>query len=93
MTQEEMRAKEYAEQVKAKFGTEEIRLKEPVLTISDNSASPFSSGGSGYIKRVRVKDDVLEFYHDWWAYGWYSYVELHKKYPRAVTSAINQILH
>lgn len=45
----------------------EVKVPEPVRTIKDFQA------GSGFVKYIRVNKDTneLEYYHDWWQYGWF----------------------
>lgn len=83
----------YTESFKRRYGNKEVELQQRVMTIMDSRASygPFSSGSNGYITKARVKDGVLEFYHDWWSYGWFSYDEMKKKWPCAVDCAIKQL--
>ncbi len=81
----------YAESFKKKYGDKEVELEKPVMSVYDNYAGPFSSGSNGYIKKARLNNGVLELYHDWWAYGWFSYEELHKEYARAVNSVVRQL--
>ncbi len=81
----------YAESFKKKYGDKEVELERPVMSVCDNSPEPFSSGSNGYITKVRVKNSTLEFYHNWWRYGWFSYEEMHKDYSRAVNSVIKQL--
>lgn len=77
---------------KNKYGDKEVKLPYEILTVYDSYASPFSSGSNGYITKVRVRNGVLEFYHNWWAYGWFSYNEMNEKYPCQVCKAISMVL-
>jgi len=81
----------YAQKFKNKYGDREIELERQVMTIYDSYPSPFSSGSNGYITKARLNNGTLEFYHNWWRYGWFSYEEMHKDYPRAVNSVIKQL--
>ena len=84
-------SKGYAINFKGKYGDREVELTSHVLTIYDSYANPFSSGSNGYITKARVRNNVLELYHDWWAYGWFPYEELAKKHPKAVDEALRQL--
>ena len=79
--------------LKRKYGNKEIELPKEVLTIYDSYANFFSSGTNGYLTKARIRNNQLEFYHDWWAYGWFSYDELHEKYPEAVDTAVDLLLN
>jgi hypothetical protein len=69
-----------------------VKFDRPgVMTIRDDYASPFSSGRNGYITEVRVENGELQFYHNWWAYGWISEEELRKKYPRAHSEVMRRL--
>lgn len=81
----------YTKRFKGKYGDSEIELSSPVITVYDNHSDPFSSGSNGYITKARVKNDVLEFYHDWWDYGWYSYKVMCEKYPDAVGCVLREL--
>lgn len=81
----------YAEAFKQKYGDKEVRIEKRIVTIYDNFPGPHSSGSNGYITKARVRDSVLEFYHDWWNYGWFSYKEMHKEYARAINKAIREL--
>lgn len=84
------------EKFKKLYGNREVKLPCQIMTIFDNYASPFSSGGNGYLTKVRLnKEDNFEFYHDWWDYGWLSSDEVEEKYPCAackVKSLINWLV-
>lgn len=84
-------SKVYAEAFIKKYGDSEVKLRHPVLTIMDNRPDPFSSGANGYIKKARVRNGILELYHDWWAYGWYSYDDMYTKYADATDEALRQL--
>ena len=73
---------------KKKYKDEEVVLPQSICVISDNKPDPFSAGGFGYITKLRVKDNRLEYYLDWWSYGWYS----DNKYPCAIHAALNMVL-
>ena len=75
---------------KSKYGDREVELTPRVLTTDDRDAI-FGSGSNGYITKARVKDNVLEFYHDWWNYGWLSCEEMYQDYPKAAHSAIKHL--
>ena len=79
------------EAFKKKYGDKEVKLEKAPMTIYDNYPSAYSSGSNGYITKVRVRNNTLEFYHDWWAYGWFSYSDMYKDYPKAVNDAIEQL--
>lgn len=68
----------------------EISVPNPVMTIRDNYASPFSSGSNGYIAKLRINKNThkFEYYHDWWAYGW----EFDEKYSAEICMALKQII-
>ena len=79
------------EAFKKKYGDKEVKLEKAPMTIYDSYPSAYSSGSNGYITKVRVRNNTLEFYHDWWAYGWFSYSDMYKDYPKAVNEAIKQL--
>ena len=70
----------------------EVKLPRPVLTIYDSYPDPFSSGSNGYITKVRVRSNALEFYHDWWDYGWKSYSEMKKINSQSVKEVIRILI-
>lgn len=80
------------EKFKNKYGNKEVTFPKPILTITDNYSSSFNSGSNGYITKARYNNNTIELYHDWWAYGWFSYNELQKKYPKAVKKALKYCL-
>ena len=67
----------------------EVQVPKPVITIRDNYASPFSSGSNGYINKLRINKQTheLEYYHDWWNYGWFN-----KGYSKQVIRALKQVV-
>ena len=67
----------------------EVKVPVPPTTIRDNEPSPFSSGSNGSITKLRVNKDTLqlEYYHNWWSYGWYS-----EGYAEQVCQALNQVI-
>jgi len=73
-----------------KYGKQEVKLPKPIEVINDSHPSPFSSGSNGYITKLRVKDGKLEYYLNWWAYGWYDAND--GKYPQAIEIALKQVL-
>ena len=77
-------------QFEEKYGNEEVKLPLQVCVIKDDYPSSFSSGSNGYIKKLRVKDGKLEYYLDWWNYGWYDAND--GEYPEAIEEALNQLL-
>lgn len=83
-----MAKNDYSASFLAKYGENEIKLPHPVLTISDNKPDPFSSGSFGYLTKARINEGMLEFYHDWWAYGWMTYEEAKQKYPCPTKEAV-----
>lgn len=84
-----MSTKDYAIRFTNKYGDNEIELPRPVVTIRDSRPDPFSSGSDGHITKARRNGDTLEFYHDWWAYGWVSHDEMERTYPEGLRGAIN----
>ena len=54
-----------------RFGDQEVSIPNGGLcVIHDCHANPFSSGSNGYITKLRVRNNTLEYYLDWWDYGW-----------------------
>ena len=79
------------EEFKKKFffaGTE-VKVPNPPITIRDTEGF-HASGANGYMKKLRInpKTGHLEYYHDWWAYGW----EDDDKYRAQKISALKQVL-
>ena len=75
---------------KLKYGIgNEIKIPNPILTIKDNYPSTHCSGNNGYITKLRINKETmkLEYYHDWWDYGWFS-----DNYKSKVKSALKQLL-
>ena len=83
MTYEEQRFKE-------KYKDQEVELPRPLLVIRDDHPSPFSSGSNGYIKKLRARNGKLEYYLDWWDYGWHPADD--GKYPNEIEDALRQLL-
>lgn len=57
---------------KTKYGNEEMtfsRYEEPIIIDAD---SRLGSGHGGSIKKIRVRDDKVEFYLNWFDSGWKS---------------------
>lgn len=78
-----------------KYGSSEVELPHDILTIHDCRSDPFSSGGNGYLEKVRVRNGKFEFYHNWWSYGWITEDEVLDKYPDAycqVSLEVNSLL-
>jgi hypothetical protein len=73
-----------------KYGNNEIELPKPICVIKDNYPSPFSSGANGYITKLRIHNNQLEYYLDWWNYGWYPTTD--HKYDEAIELALNMAL-
>jgi len=72
------------------FGEQEVRIPNGGLcVIHDSYASPFSSGSNGYITKIRVRKDKLEYYLDWWDYGW----KVDDKYQDACEEALKLCLN
>ena len=83
--------KEYLnKQFEGKYGNKEVELPRPLCVIRDNCASPFSSGSNGYIKKLRVKDGKLQYYLDFWNYGWYNADD--GKYTNEIECALKQVI-
>lgn len=81
---------EYTELFKAKYGIgNEVEVPIPVMTIKDDYPSTFCSGTNGYINKLRINKDThkLEYYHDWWCYGWFT-----DDYQEQVLAALKQAI-
>ena len=75
-----------------KFGNQEIILPREIMVIRDDYAGPFSSGSNGYISKLRINPSTkeLEYYLNWWAYGWNKATD--GKYPDAIREALAMVL-
>lgn len=58
----------------------EVTLPTPICIIRDNFPSPHSSGSNGYMSKLRFVDGKLEYYKDFWDYGWYSDTQTLRKF-------------
>ena len=66
----------------------EVKVPNPPITIRDRDGF-HASGENGYISRLRInKAGRLEYYHDWWQYGWFDDDE----YIRQKINALKQVL-
>lgn len=74
-----------------KFGNQEIILPREIMVIRDD-CGPFSSGSNGYISKLRINPSTkeLEYYLNWWAYGWNKATD--GKYPDAIREALAMVL-
>ena len=73
-----------------KYGNNEIELPKRICVIKDDYPCSFCSGSNGYITKLRIHDDKLEYYLDWWAYGWNPVTD--HKYDEAIKEALDMVL-
>ena len=72
------------EAFKTKFGTAEIKVPE-ITVISEPEL------GSGGITKIRVRNNKVEYYLNWWAYGWYSDMKYLGGIEKALEYAVYQV--
>jgi hypothetical protein len=66
----------------------EVKVPNEPITIRDTEGF-HASGENGYISRLRInKEGMLEYYHDWWQYGWFD----DDKYIPQKIEALKQVL-
>lgn len=58
----------------------EVTLPSKICIIYDDFADPYSSGANGYMTKLRVVNGNLEYYKDFWDYGWRSDSETLKEF-------------
>lgn len=67
---------------------QEVKVPNSPITIRDTEGF-HASGSNGYLSRLRInKDGRLEYYHDWWQYGWFD----DDKYIPQKIKALKQVL-
>lgn len=77
------------EQFKEKYSIlQEVKVPDEPITIRDTNGF-HASGENGYLSRLRInKAGRLEYYHDWWQYGWFD----DDKYIPQKIEALKQVL-
>ncbi|MBP5722866.1 MAG: hypothetical protein J6X18_04745 [Bacteroidales bacterium] len=54
-----------------KYGSNfEVTLPKTVCILKDDYPSTHCSGSNAYITKVRFHAGKIEYYVDWWKYGW-----------------------
>lgn len=67
---------------------QEVNVPNPPITIRDTHGFD-ASGENGSISRLRInKAGRLEYYHEWWQYGWFD----DDKYIPQKIKALKQVL-
>lgn len=76
-------------QFKEKYSImQEVKVPDEPITIRDTQGF-HASGENGYISRLRINTKGrLEYYHDWWQYGWFD----DDKYIPQKIEALKQVL-
>ena len=78
--------KDCAKRINRKYG-----VGKTIKIVEDKCPTTIrcSDGSSGRFTKVRVINNELEIYHDWYNYGWLTFRQALKEYPNATYEIIN----